>query len=80
VGRFSFALPFVFRYLFPLSFVIYSLCLSLFIPLVRLTSSSDRPGRSANGELATCRHGADCGREKLLKMSTGMIYIGRMRV
>jgi len=25
VGRFSFALPFVFRYLFPLSFVIYSL-------------------------------------------------------
>ena len=48
VGTFSFALSFV----------------SLFaISLVRATSSWDRPGRRAKGELAMCRHRADCGQE-----------------
>jgi len=51
--------------------------LSSVLPLVRLLSW-DRPGRRANGELATCRLRADCGRETD-SVYTAMVSIGRIR-
>jgi len=56
---------------------------SFFLLLISLGASTlswDRPGRRAKGELVTSRHCADCGREKLGKIYTVIIYIHRMQV
>jgi len=43
------------------------LCLSFVISLMRSSSSWDSPGQKAKGELATCRHSADCGQQNRVK-------------
>jgi len=42
---------------------VFPLLLSFVIPGTHRYFSRDRPGRRAKGELATCRHRADCGQE-----------------
>jgi len=57
------------------AFLCYFLC---DFPWCASTFSQVRPGRTAKGELATCRHRADSGREPV-KMYAAIAYTGSMR-
>ena len=59
--------------------VAVSLCL-FFCSFFNLLSLFGQAWAEGKGELAMCRHRADCGQEKPGKMYAAMIYIGRMRV
>ena len=53
----------------------FSLLFPLQISLGRIYSFLGQAWAEGKGELATCRHRADSGQEKLGKMYAAMIYI-----